>query len=148
MISILSLFENKSDNSNTKKDHKVNNKFIIHQHLAKKAGLHYDIRLGHDGVLKSWVSRKLPDLINNKSKKIIAFETPDHDSSWFDFQGEITDGYGAGKVEIWDKGTFKLITWNEKQITVIFDGNKLKGNYTFILYKKDKEKQWLFFKSN
>ena len=128
-------------------NHKIDGKFLIHKHEAKKAGLHYDLRLGHNGVLKSWACRKISDLIDDEAKRIMVFETPDHDSSWFNFEGEIEDGYGAGKVTVWDKGTFKETYWSKDHITVIFNGTKLKGKYTFILYQNGTQKQWLFFKS-
>lgn len=122
----------------------INNMFVIQEHKAIKAGLHYDIRLGHNGVLKSWATKKLIDIINNKAKRIMIFETPDHDPTWLDFEGEIESGYGAGKVLIWDKGTFTISTWKNNHITVIFNGSKIKGKYTFLQYKQG---QWLLFKS-
>lgn len=124
----------------------VNNKFLIHEHYAKKAGLHYDLRLGYDNTLKSFACRKISDLISGKVKKILLIQQPDHDPSWFDFEGEIEDGYGAGKVVIWDKGTFKIVQWKDKSITLIFSGSKLIGEYTLIKYLKPN--QWLMFKSN
>ena len=129
-------------------DENVNGHFVVHMHQADRAGLHYDIRLGHEGVLKSWATRKLPELVNDNVNKIMLFQTPDHDPTWKDFEGKIADGYGAGIVHIWDKGTFKLSYWTKTHITVEFSGNKLKGKYTFVLYpdKKAKEIQWLFMK--
>ena len=72
------------------------------------------------------------------------FQQPDHDGSWFDFHGDIEDGYGAGKVSIWDKGTFDILKWSKNTITLDFAGEKLKGQYSFVLYK---ENEWLMFKS-
>lgn len=126
------------------KNPRINGKFLIHEHRALKAGLHWDLRLGHDGVLKSFASKKIPDLIDDRTKKIIVFQQPDHDSEWFDFTGEISDGYGAGKVSVWDKGEFDEIKWTMKLITLNFKGKKIKGNYSFVLYK---ENEWLMFKS-
>jgi bifunctional non-homologous end joining protein LigD len=128
---------------------KINNQFVIQEHKADRAGLHWDVRLGHNGVLVSWATKKLPDLINTNSKKIMLFQTPDHDSSWINFAGKIEDGYGAGEVNIYDTGNYELLSWKDDHITVVFYGNKIKGKYTFVLYpdKKSKETQWLFFKS-
>jgi DNA ligase D-like protein (predicted 3'-phosphoesterase) len=150
MISLNQLFEVKEPNyPDVHPDPKVNGIFVIQMHQANRAGLHYDIRLGHEDVLKSWASRKLPELIDDLTQKIMLFQTPDHDPSWKDFQGKIDDGYGAGYVHIWDKGTFKEIYWKKDHISVEFTGSKIKGKYTFVLYpdKKSKETQWLFFKS-
>lgn len=148
---ISSLFNKK--NPKIKPDNSINGQFIIHMHDAKKAGLHFDIRLGHDGVLKSWATKKFLDLLSGESKKILTFEVPDHDASWFNFNGDIEDGYGAGKVSIWDKGTFHEITWEPNHITIIFNGTKLKGKFTFVLYKKEtlidhkQGNKWLLLKS-
>ena len=138
MISILSLFEIKTKQP----------RFIIHEHHADKAKLHYDIRLEKDSVLKSWATRKLPDLLDNKVTKIQLFPTPDHDMSWINFGVNkknikninpekyiIKDGYGKGTVFIYDIGTYDLIEWTDNKITVNFYGNIINGFFTFILYK-------------
>jgi DNA ligase D-like protein (predicted 3'-phosphoesterase) len=76
-------------------------RFVVHRHEARKAGLHYDLRLEIGGVLKSWAFRKeLPD---KPSIKRLGIEQPDHELSYIDFEGVIEEGYGAGLVEIWDK---------------------------------------------
>lgn len=145
MLSILRYLFEIAPKYSVIKDPKINGKFLIHDHKSiGRAGQHWDLRLGYDGVLKSYASKKIPDLINDETKKIIIFQQPDHDGSWFDFTGEISDGYGAGKVSIWDKGTFNIIKWTQNLITLDFAGKKIKGNYSFVLYK---ENQWLMFKS-
>lgn len=129
-----------------KPDYSINGKFMIHQHFANKAGLHYDLRLGQNGVLLSWACRKLPDIIAGETSKVMLFRQPDHDASWFNFHGEITDGYGAGKVQLWDKGTYEVTKTTDILTSVIFKGKKLKGKYTFLIYDKEKQ-QYLFFQS-
>lgn len=141
---MISLIETAPD-YDIKPDLSINGKFMIHKHFANRAGLHYDLRLGQNGILLSWACRKLPQLISGETTKIMLFKQPDHDASWFNFHGEISDGYGAGNVQMWDKGTYKIINSNEIKFTVIFKGTKLNGKYTFIFYDKDK---WLFFQSH
>jgi DNA ligase D-like protein (predicted 3'-phosphoesterase) len=99
-----------------------------------------------DGVLKSWAVPKEPP--KEAGIRRLAVETEDHPLEYADFEGEIPAGeYGAGKVEIWDKGTFELLKREEKEIVVILEGEKLKGNYVLIRTKYGKgEKGWLFFK--
>ena len=133
MISVINFFENINKQ----------NRFVIHEHHAQKAGLHYDLRLEKDNVLKSWATRKLPELIDLKTKKIQLFPTPDHDISWLNFKGEISDGYGKGKVLIWDSGDFKILKWTNKSIVLYFNGKRIKGQY--IIIKTDKD-IWLMFK--
>ena len=76
------------------------------------------------------------------------------------FEGIIPEGqYGAGKVMIWDKGTFETITsTNSKEkntktglsnghLDIVLNGKKLKGKYSLIEFNKDK-KLWLLIKGN
>ncbi|HNW38712.1 MAG TPA: DNA polymerase ligase N-terminal domain-containing protein [Methanosarcina vacuolata] len=118
--------------------------FVVQRHDARK--LHYDFRLEMDGVLKSWAVPKEPP--KEAGIRRLAIETEDHPLAYADFEGEIPEGeYGAGKVEIWDKGTFELLKREEKEIVVALEGEELKGIYVLIRTKYGKgEKGWLFFK--
>ncbi|KKG12261.1 DNA polymerase ligase N-terminal domain-containing protein [Methanosarcina sp. 2.H.A.1B.4] len=118
--------------------------FVVQRHDA--TNLHYDFRLEMDGVLKSWAVPKEPP--KNAGTKRLAIQTEDHPLEYADFEGEIPEGeYGAGKVEIWDKGTFELLKRNEKEIVVMLHGEELEGDYVLIRTKYGKEdKGWLFFK--
>ena len=118
--------------------------FVVQRHYAHN--LHYDFRLEVDGVLKSWAVPKQPP--KETGIKRLAIQTEDHPLSYADFEGEIPEGeYGAGKVEIWDKGTFELKKYEEKEIALTLHGEELKGNYTLIKTKYGKgENDWLFFK--
>lgn len=122
--------------------------YTIHKHYASH--LHWDLRLEMKGVLKSWAIPKQPPL--KKGIKRLAIQVEDHPLSYADFKGVIPKGnYGAGKVEIWDKGDYELKEKTNKKIEIIFQGKKLKGDYILIKtnYEKDKKqknKNWLFFK--
>lgn len=117
-------------------------KFIIHEHHAEKAGLHYDLRLERNGVLLSWATRKMPQLIAGELPRIMLFQQPDHQLSWFDFKGDIDDGYGKGKVLIWDKGVYDTLKWDDRHISVYFHGTKLNGKYSLLSYRNN----WLMFR--
>ena len=41
-----------------------------------------------------------------------------------DFEGEISEGYGAGRVLIWDKGEYELLKPTDKEIKVKLMGEK------------------------
>jgi DNA ligase D-like protein (predicted 3'-phosphoesterase) len=99
-----------------------------------------------DGVLKSWAVPKEPP--KKAGTRRLAIQTEDHPLAYADFEGEIPEGeYGAGKVEVWDKGTYELRKRQEKEIVVTLQGDKLKGDYVLIRTKYGKEeKGWLFFK--
>jgi DNA ligase D-like protein (predicted 3'-phosphoesterase) len=118
--------------------------FVVQRHDARN--LHYDFRLELDGVLKSWAVPKEPP--KEAGIRRLAIETEDHPLGYADFEGEIPEGeYGAGTVEIWDKGTFELLKREEREIVVVLEGDKLKGIYVLIRTKYGKgEKGWLFFR--
>ncbi len=116
--------------------------YVIQKHDATH--LHYDLRLEMDGVLKSWAIPKEPP--TEKNVKRLAVQTEDHPVDYAEFEGEIPEGeYGAGKVEIWDRGSYDLEEKKEDKIIVRINGKKLKGRYCLIKFK-NQEKNWLFFK--
>ena len=115
--------------------------FVVHKHAAR--ALHYDLRLELDGVLKSWAVPKGPP--ETPGVKRLAVAVDDHALDYIDFEGTIPEGqYGAGKVEVWDKGTFDLTNRTETTISLVFHGKKLVGDYHLI---RTKDKNWLIFKS-
>jgi DNA ligase D-like protein (predicted 3'-phosphoesterase) len=115
--------------------------YVIQKHAASH--LHYDLRLEKDGVLKSWAVPKEPPLAIGVRR--LAVQTEDHPIEYATFEGEIPKGeYGAGTVEIWDKGGYIIEKWQEREIIVDIHGEKLCGPYCLIKFKD--EKNWLFFK--
>lgn len=118
--------------------------FVVHKHRARK--LHFDFRLELDGVLKSWAIPK--ELPLKEGIKRLAIRVEDHPLSFIDFEGVIPEGiYGAGNIQIWDKGKYKLKELTNKKIIVELHGEKIKGNYCLLKFKKEKGKNnWLFFK--
>jgi DNA ligase D-like protein (predicted 3'-phosphoesterase) len=115
--------------------------YVIQKHAATH--LHYDLRLEMDGVLKSWAIPKEPPIAPGVRR--LAVQVEDHPVEYANFEGEIPEGmYGAGKVEIWYKGTFKLVERNENKIVVEINGGKLKGTYVLIRFRNGKN--WLFLK--
>lgn len=119
----------------------VENVYVIQKHAATH--LHYDLRLEMDGVLKSWAVPKEPPTSPGVKRLVVQVE--DHPLDYAKFEGKIPEGeYGAGKVEIWDKGTYKLVDRKEDKLVVDINGEKLKGTYVLVRFKGDKN--WLFFK--
>jgi DNA ligase D-like protein (predicted 3'-phosphoesterase) len=117
--------------------------FVVQKHHARS--LHYDFRLEMDNVLKSWAVPKEPP--TKVGVRRLAIEVEDHDLDYADFEGEIPEGeYGAGKVEIWDKGTYNLLSRKENKIVFELQGEKLKGKYTLVQFSTEK-KNWLLFRA-
>ncbi len=131
-------------------------RFVVQRHQATR--LHYDFRLELGGVLKSWAVPKGPSL--NPSQKRLAVMVEDHPVSYIGFKGTIPKGnYGAGKVEIWDNGSFIPVDENQNPITekealqaikkgelkVELEGKKLKGGFVLVRLKDD-DKNWLLIK--
>ena len=115
--------------------------YVIQKHDASH--LHFDLRLEMDGVLKSWAVPKEPPTA--QGVKRLAVQVEDHPVSYAGFEGTIPKGeYGAGTVEIWDKGSYKLIDLKPNKLIVEINGAKLKGAYVLIRLKNPKN--WLFFK--
>lgn len=115
--------------------------FVVQKHDATH--LHYDFRLEFDGVLRSWAIPKEPPEV--PAVKRLAVQVEDHDLDYASFEGNIPKGeYGAGTVEIWDKGTFELQEKTDKKLVFSLKGKKLKGVYCLIRLKDTKN--WLIFK--
>jgi len=129
----------------TESEGKINmsegNTYVIQKHAATH--LHYDLRLEMDGVLKSWAIPKEPSTVPNVRR--LAVQVEDHPIEYANFEGTIPEGeYGAGTVEIWDRGTYRLIDRKEDKLIVEINGNRLKGTYVLVRFKD--QKNWLFFK--
>lgn len=116
--------------------------YVVQKHYARR--LHWDFRLERDGVLKSWAVPKEPP--SEKGVKRIAVATEDHPLDYAWFEGVIPEGeYGAGKVEIWDRGVYREEKWLDDEIIVWLKGEKLEGRYCILRFKKVKN-GWLLFK--
>ena len=113
------------------------NTFVIQEHHARR--LHYDFRLERDGVLVSWaVPKNLPE---TTSVNHLAVHTEDHPLEYGTFEGSIPKGeYGAGKVIIWDSGTYDTEKFHDDEVIVNLHGNRIAGRYALIQTNGD---QWL-----
>ncbi|MFH1378686.1 MAG: DNA polymerase ligase N-terminal domain-containing protein [bacterium] len=116
-------------------------RFVVQEHHATQ--LHYDFRLESEGVLKSWaVPKGLPV---QPALKRLAISVEDHPIDYISFEGIIPQGsYGAGRVIIWDSGTYTLLDKKSGRYVIMVKGSKLKGRYVLI---KIGPKNWLIFKS-
>ena len=137
-------------------------RFMVHKHHAR--GLHYDLRLELDGVMKSWAIPKGPSA--KQGEKRLAAATEDHPLSYASYEGVIAKGeYGGGPSLIWDAGTFapdeKIVPPFDDRVRsetefrkgiaagkvgVTLRGKKLKGSWALVRMKEGNE--WLLLKHN
>lgn len=134
-------------------------RFVVQRHRASH--LHYDFRLEMGGTLKSWAVPKGPSL--NPADKRLAMMVEDHPVSYINFEGVIPKGnYGAGTVEVWDKGTFQAVDAKGNAITekqaqaalhkgeIKFElkGRKIKGGFALVKLKRGDadDNSWLLIK--
>jgi bifunctional non-homologous end joining protein LigD len=120
---------------------------VIQRHDARR--LHYDFRLERDGALASWAVPKGVPL--RRGERHLAVHVEDHPLEYGDFEGTIPAGeYGAGTVEIWDRGTYELL--EEKRnggLTVRLSGERLDGVWTLIPARLDGDpKNWLLLRKD
>jgi bifunctional non-homologous end joining protein LigD len=119
--------------------------FVVQRHDARR--LHYDFRLERDGVLASWAVPKGVPL--EPGEQHLAVHVEDHPLEYGSFEGEIPKGnYGAGTVEIWDRGTYDLL--EEKPdggLTVRLHGERLDGTWALVpAHLSGDEKNWLILR--
>jgi bifunctional non-homologous end joining protein LigD len=121
--------------------------FVVQRHDARR--LHYDFRLERAGALASWAVPKGVPV--EPGAKALAVHVEDHPLEYATFHGEIPAGqYGAGTVEIWDRGTYELLEEKRNgQLTVDLHGERLHGRYTLVPAHLDgKEQNWLLIKGH
>ena len=131
---------------------KTGNSFVIQKHAATRT--HFDFRLEHDGVLKSWAVTKGPSL--DPAQKRLAVMTEDHPLEYGKFEGVIPKGeYGGGPVMLWDRGTWEPIGDPDEGLAkgdfkFTLHGDRLNGDYVLVRMKPRKEdrgkQNWLLIK--
>jgi bifunctional non-homologous end joining protein LigD len=131
--------------------------FVIQKHAASH--LHYDFRLGWNGVLKSWACAKGPSYYPGDRR--LAVQVEDHPMEYGGFEGIIPQGqYGGGTVMLWDQGTWEPQSGHtdvdsglrEGSLKFTLHGKKMKGNWSLIRMSgkaaNEKKPNWLLIKEH
>jgi bifunctional non-homologous end joining protein LigD len=125
--------------------------FVVQKHWATR--LHYDVRLEIGGTMKSWAVPKGPSF--DSADKRMAVEVEDHPMAYNRFEGRIPAGqYGAGKVIVWDKGTWTPVGdpaqgHRDGKLKFVLHGHKLQGAWTLVRMRgrgSEKKPVWLLIK--
>jgi len=104
--------------------------YVIQEHNADKAGLHWDFRINIDGKGHSWVIKRMKLPPKSPERPLKGIQQPTHKVEYFDFEGEIVDGYGKGTVNIAEKGIMEVFSCNNNRVDfAIYDGD-YPGHYT------------------
>ena len=128
-------------------------RFVVQKHDATR--LHFDLRLEHDGVLKSWAVTRGPSLV--PGEKRLAVQTEDHPLKYVDFEGVIPKGeYGAGTMIVWDEGEWATDqdigkALKKGHLDFVLAGQRLKGGFHLVKMRgkpKEKRANWLLIKSD
>lgn len=125
-------------------------RFVVQKHWA--SSLHYDFRLELDGAMKSWAVPKGPSI--DPTVKRMAVQVEDHPIAYADFEGTVPPKqYGAGKVIVWDAGTWSPLInpqqgFHDGDLKFELRGHKLNGRWVLVRMKGKGEKQapWLLIK--
>ncbi len=128
--------------------------FVVQKHDASR--LHWDFRLEHGGALWSWAVPKGPSL--DPRHKRLAMHVEDHPVEYAAFSGVIPEGnYGAGTVEIWDRGTWEPVQADAAaalaggELKFRLDGQRLRGGFVLVRLKprpREKGEAWLLIKEH
>jgi bifunctional non-homologous end joining protein LigD len=131
--------------------------FCIQKHAASH--LHYDFRLGWNGVLKSWAVTKGPSYFTGDKR--LAVQVEDHPMEYGGFEGIIPAGqYGGGTVMLWDQGTWEPQPGHEDvdkglrdgSLKFVMHGTKIKGKWALIRMggkaANERKPNWLLIKEH
>jgi bifunctional non-homologous end joining protein LigD len=125
--------------------------FVVQRHAARR--LHYDFRLEVNGALASWAVPKGPP--EERGEKRLAVHVEDHPIDYAKFEGEIPKGnYGAGQVQIWDKGTYEVegpepaaAQIERGDFKFRLHGERLNGRFVLVkMRRSDRGNEWLLIR--
>jgi bifunctional non-homologous end joining protein LigD len=146
-------FTKTSEPAGVRKTSRKGHSYLIQKHEARN--LHFDFRLEHEGILKSWAIPRGPSM--DPGDKRLAVRTEDHPLEYGKFEGSIPKGqYGGGTVMLWDEGTWEPIEdpgkgFKEGKLKFFVHGKRLQGGFALVRLRSDTgrkqgKENWLLIK--
>jgi DNA ligase D-like protein (predicted 3'-phosphoesterase) len=129
-------------------------RFVIHNHKARRAGFHQDLRFEDPNKSDHWHSFAVPKTVPLvPNQKVLAIKTHIHSEKEALFKGDIPAGeYGGGNIELFDQGIAQLNKFTSSHIIIVMQGRKVNGLYHLISLgnisdEKFKQQNYILFKS-
>jgi bifunctional non-homologous end joining protein LigD len=116
---------------------------VIHQH--KTGRVHYDLRIAHEGVLRSWSLLKEPP--RRHGERRLAIERESFPVQSIENKSFEEEAFGRGRVAIWDEGDVDVRELSSRFIALTFAGNRISGKYELRRMPWYPGNHWLFAKS-
>jgi bifunctional non-homologous end joining protein LigD len=100
-------------------------KFVVHQH--KTGRTHFDLRIIHRGVLRSWSLLREPPCRHGERR--LAIERESFTVESINSRNFEEEAFGQGRVQAWDEGEVEVKTVSPKHLILELRGAKVSGKY-------------------
>lgn len=103
-------------------------RFVIHKH-TQGSDTHWDLMIEDGDKLKTWRLENPPEkLAGQRTKATPIFE---HDKKFLTYQGPVNNG--KGNVEIVDEGMCSILSEEDNNLQISFEGKVLKRSFNLQL---------------
>jgi bifunctional non-homologous end joining protein LigD len=104
-------------------------RYAIQRHERRDEPAHWDLMLESGDILETYRVNKPPEEWGKDP--IEAVKIFDHPLKFLTYEGSVNDGRGS--VAIADSGTYRVLSKNEKRLTLNFAGEILKGEFELMI---------------
>ena len=115
-------------------------RFVVLRHelpTGPRAGVHWDLMLERDGVLRTWALAEEP----RPNCEISAEPLGEHRLDYLEYEGPVSGNRGS--VSRWDAGEYEAQSESAEEIVVRLRGAKLRGTVR-LRRQGGGQKAWLF----
>jgi bifunctional non-homologous end joining protein LigD len=118
-------------------------KFLVHRHATGRG--HFDLRLIHNDVVRSWSLLREPPLRTGKWRLAVERERLSVEEIGRPFLEE--EAFGTGRARIWDRGEVTITAASPERLVMVFAGEKMTGQYQLRRMRWYPGNRWLLEKS-